>query len=622
MNEEHGDGLLFRGKLQLRVFVILLLVGFCPLLVIALIGLALSKSTLEQNASEHMEAVAQMRAARIHRRIKAHLVNLEVIAQSPCVLNSLLLAYHLSPKPGKNTCDLMETSRHAETSFVCLGLLDPEKNLVTTAGFWENNLTAEMIDELIQKAKQSDKAVLGGICHRSDLGLVARMSRKVTDATGLTVGYLVGLAHLSPIIDQVMQDTTGLGRTSETYLINEEGIPISQSRFCDRQTVEKPVPRLNPDMLRLCRAGQHNASVYASYHNQKVLGSCKWMQNYQWGMVAETSTNVLFRPINTVRTVVLVAGLMLLVIVMLASAGFAGGITRSIRRLAKAAEAVGRGDLNTNVPVSSSDEVGRLTETFNNMVERLRTSQSDLAGKQQELQEAYDQLVRAQHRLVQQERIAAIGQFTASIIHEMRNPLSSIKMNLQILARHMPTDDRLGRHLQIADETIIRLERMMGDLLNFAKPIEIKPSVTRFQPLVEAVFHEYEETFRRQGIEPTISIAKEAESAFLDLERFRQVLTNLVANAVEAMPSGGRLTVSTSPKDNQIVMTISDTGVGIGPEGQQRLFEPFYTTKESGVGLGLLMVRKIVEAHQGSIEIESRPREGATVRLHWQGKQT
>jgi len=212
-------------------------------------------------------------------------------------------------------------------------------------------------------------------------------------------------------------------------------------------------------------------------------------------------------------------------------------------------------------------------------------------------------------------RIAAIGQFTASVIHEMRNPLSSIMMNLQILAR--PTDDRerLAKHYHLAVNAVNRLKVMFNDLLNFAKPIDIEPKPTALRPMLEAVIGEMQNKLQERSIDVQLVIELGDDHVLLDAGRFRQVFLNLLNNAVEAMPDGGTILIRSRFADGLLLIEVIDDGPGMTPEVSARLFEPFFTTKENGVGLGLLVVKKIVEAHGGNLALHSEPGQGTTVRI-------
>jgi len=214
------------------------------------------------------------------------------------------------------------------------------------------------------------------------------------------------------------------------------------------------------------------------------------------------------------------------------------------------------------------------------------------------------------------ERLASLGSLAAGIAHEIRNPLSSIKgfaTYFKERYRDVPEDQKTA---DIMIGEVERLNRVIGQLLEFARPMNIRPRETSLDKLIADSL----EMVSRQADENRITISSSSGSpspvlAHVDPDRIRQVLLNIFFNALEAMDEGGRLSVNldTDTHQSQAVVRVSDTGGGIDPESVGRIFDPYFTTKPSGTGLGLAIAHKIVEAHAGQIRVSSRPREGTTI---------
>jgi len=225
-----------------------------------------------------------------------------------------------------------------------------------------------------------------------------------------------------------------------------------------------------------------------------------------------------------------------------------------------------------------------------------------------DLRRSYADLERTQKRLVQRERLAALGEFSAVVAHEVRNPLAAIFNSLGSLQRLLrPTGDE-KLLLDVIQEESDRLNRIVGDLLDFARPAE--PSL---QP--GALEQVLEDTVAwalsgDTGIEVTRDYAA-LPAIPMDARLVRQALLNLVMNAVQAMPRGGELCVRTRVDGGSARLEIADTGPGIPPNLRRQVFEPFFTTKATGTGLGLAVVRRVIEAHGGSVEVEDAPAGGA-----------
>jgi signal transduction histidine kinase len=236
------------------------------------------------------------------------------------------------------------------------------------------------------------------------------------------------------------------------------------------------------------------------------------------------------------------------------------------------------------------------------------------AGLYEDLRRSYAELERAQHRLVQRERLAALGELAAVVAHEVRNPLGVIFNSLGSLRRLVrPTGDA-KLLLDIVGEEADRLNRIVGDLLDFARPStpELRPE------RLEQVVEEAVSVALSQHRAP-VEIARELDPAVppvpMDARLVRQAVLNIAMNAVQAMPRGGRLTLRTRRGADAVLLEIEDSGAGIPEEVGPRIFEPFFTTKASGTGLGLAVVKRIVEGHGGTVAVRSRPGAGAVFAL-------
>jgi two-component system sensor histidine kinase PilS (NtrC family) len=239
--------------------------------------------------------------------------------------------------------------------------------------------------------------------------------------------------------------------------------------------------------------------------------------------------------------------------------------------------------------------------------------------------------------LLRSERLAAIGELSASIAHEIRNPLAAISGSIEMLQSEYPGSDGLGSSKQlmrIVVREIDRLDHLITDFLQYARP---KPSRLEPIPLSIAVADVMKmfESARSETIETQIAI-EEGLAVMADAAQLRQIIWNLVINASQAMPEGGRLEIcgcvvekkepqgvsvggrrvaKREAKTHWVDIVVADDGVGIPPDMVERVFDPFFTTKQGGSGLGLATVHRIVEDHGGVVRMESRLGEGTTVRI-------
>jgi len=234
----------------------------------------------------------------------------------------------------------------------------------------------------------------------------------------------------------------------------------------------------------------------------------------------------------------------------------------------------------------------------------------------EDLRRSYEELGRAQQRLVQRERLAALGEISAVVAHEVRNPLGVIFNSLGSLRRLLRPAGDAKLLLDIVGEEAERLNRIVGDLLDFARPSTPQLRPERLERLLEEAV-----AAALSPLPAGIELAWELDGSLppveLDARLVRQAIVNVTVNAVQAMPRGGRVTVRARRDGESAVVEFEDSGEGVPDEVRERIFEPFFTTRATGTGLGLAVVRRIVDGHGGEITVTSPPGAGATFALRF-----
>jgi signal transduction histidine kinase len=233
------------------------------------------------------------------------------------------------------------------------------------------------------------------------------------------------------------------------------------------------------------------------------------------------------------------------------------------------------------------------------------------------------ELEKAQAELVRQERLSALGQLTATVAHEIRNPLGTVRTAVFSIGDAIKRDEmsRVERALQLAERNIVRCDDIITELLDFTRDQALQKNHIQIDAWLNSML---DEALAQRTIPESITLVRELHAdaeSMIDGERFRQVIVNVVNNAVDAMrekgpfEGGNRLTVSSQVINGRLEIRISDTGYGIPEEIMDRLFEPLFSTKSFGVGLGLSIVKSIMEQHDGGVEISSQVGKGTTVTL-------
>ncbi|MEJ2636758.1 MAG: PAS domain S-box protein [Calditrichia bacterium] len=239
----------------------------------------------------------------------------------------------------------------------------------------------------------------------------------------------------------------------------------------------------------------------------------------------------------------------------------------------------------------------------------------NLEDRIQELQQAYQRLEENSERLVKAERLAAIGEMSAKVAHEIRNPLVSIGGFSRLLEKKLPSNSDLKNYTSIISSQVANLESILNNILSIANPKKPERRKVDIHQVIHQVLMMMDDVIHKRDVEVVLQFRCSESTVWGDEKLLFQVLLNLVKNAIEAMLTKRVLTFTTLCEDQYIRIFIQDSGHGIPQEHLQKIYDPFFTTKADGTGLGLAIVRQIVLDHKGFIEVESVEGEGTTVRL-------
>jgi two-component system sensor histidine kinase HydH len=235
-------------------------------------------------------------------------------------------------------------------------------------------------------------------------------------------------------------------------------------------------------------------------------------------------------------------------------------------------------------------------------------------AKAEERARTSEEILRMHQQMEQSRRLSELGEMVARVAHEVRNPLLTISSGLELLRGEVRGNPEAGGLVSNIREAIGRLDGIMGDLLNFTRPMILDPVETDLHSVIESALTGLRDRIALGHVEVVRRFAT-LPRITADPLRISQLFTNLFTNAIEAMPSGGHLTISTEqaeePAAGTVRVRVQDTGQGIPAEKLSRIFDPFVTSKKRGIGLGLAVVRRIVELHGGRIQASNNPKGGA-----------
>jgi len=241
----------------------------------------------------------------------------------------------------------------------------------------------------------------------------------------------------------------------------------------------------------------------------------------------------------------------------------------------------------------------------------LKAANEELAGSREELRASYEQLKESQHNLVRSEKLAFAARMAASVAHEIRNPLGIVTLSSEQLYRKLKGDREKQGLARAIQESTQRVNRLVSDFVNCTRPQRLKMRRRDIHKTLRELVGFTKYNWRKHRIRVILRFKKDIPLVFIDEARIEQAFLNIILNSIDAMPRGGRFTITTDNDTMYVRIRFKDTGVGIAEGNLFRVFDPFFTTKPVGTGLGLAVTYSIIASHNGLIDVESHKRRGA-----------
>jgi nitrogen fixation/metabolism regulation signal transduction histidine kinase len=275
-------------------------------------------------------------------------------------------------------------------------------------------------------------------------------------------------------------------------------------------------------------------------------------------------------------------------------------------------EALERGRAEAIKPVP----VAETSETVNYMLSANRLSESDRTSGVIVTARDLRQLSRLASQLSYAQKLASLGRLTSGVAHQLRNPLNAMVMHLAILRKKIAANSSdSGRHVAVLEEELGRLDRVVKGFLDFSRPEDIELQRLDVEEVIQVAINRMRHLANEQAISMSFRSDPDLPPITANFQLLEQAFVNLITNSCEAMPDGGRIDVSASRSNGQVVLVIEDSGPGIPEELQEKIFDLYVTTKEGGSGVGLSLVYRIVQLHGGDVRIESEPGRGTRARI-------
>ncbi len=628
-------------NLQLRITLIFLLISLLPLGVLSVFAVRTADAVITNIATNQLENVASEKQELLQRWLSERKADLEVVAGSAAVRS-------IDPAQIAPYLELVRAQYGVYKEFIVVdrqGKVVFDTNGSSTTSDWSNS--AWYRDAMAGRTAMSEiQLELGG------RDSVFHISTAVRGTDAQPQGAVRATVSTASILAGVLRVL--LGRTGESYLVNHEGTflahkeprrilheNIAQSEsfsriFSGRMPLQgnQTGPAGHGDAaaaLATTDSPLFSKPIYTDYRGIAVLGASRPVAGTDWYLVVEQDRDEAFADsYRLTHNIYLMIGL---------TAGAAIGaswllgywVTAPIRTLSDAARALSAGDFDhamDNARTGRHDEIGLLYAAFTEMAGQLRQRQAQLQQRvgltEEELRKTDARLQGTLQAAARSEHLAALGRLSSGVAHEIRTPLTSLKLFLQGYQEEMATSADESEDFQIAMRQILRIETTINHFLQYARPREPVMAELDFGRMVDEALEIVRPRAKQQSVRIERLVAEPLPAVEGDQHQLGECLVNLMVNSLEVMPDGGKLTIAVcgaaAPleglKRPGVCIEVSDTGPGIPDDALQQLFEPFFTTKATGSGLGLPIVQNTVQLHGGVIRVRTRLGAGTTFSIY------
>ncbi|MFA6030642.1 MAG: ATP-binding protein [Elusimicrobiota bacterium] len=441
-------------------------------------------------------------------------------------------------------------------------------------------------------------------------------------------GVLVGKISLNGLSQMLHQQFPEKSRM-EASVVAVDGFLVAHSNPSEawRQNARMPKEILDVITTQVSEKGGGRIELK---DGTAVLGSYAIVKDLGWAVYIQQPLETAYLAAHEMRRQIYRVIFWVIGVTILLSLAVASHITQPIRALKQAADRLKAGQFE-DLPemITTNDEIGDLAQSFVQMSDSLKEKTGELVHAKEELEKFTKflekrveartrELKAAQDELIKKERLAAIGQMASVVGHEIRNPLAVINnstffIKTKLAKSGVPTDPKVEKHISIIESEIKQANSIISEILTYSRSREMKCEVMSLNHFLDELLSIY-------PFPSHIEIVKNLDArdpiVDIDQDEMRQALRNLIGNGVEVMPNGGRVTLTSEVVDREWVrVDVSDTGSGIPPDILEKVFAPFFTTKARGTGLGLAVVRKVIDRHQGKVDVESTVGKGTTFKI-------
>jgi len=568
-------------RLSTKLIILLILAALIPLCLYGILSIWTSRKVQYQTLSQGNLRVAARAAEQIQLYVDNSIEMLKAIAENI------------------NRIGLRRWQQEAVIKNYVLNF--PEfQEIYITDGYGNQLITTRVDSQGVNHAQEPAflQAIKGQI-YRSEVTVspefipimtVAVPLRHLDQIDGI-VAAKINLMDMWNLVDSIR-----IGKEGYALVVSKTGRIIAHGDNAAKPLILQGKSLDHLEIVRTSLRGNSITMVYKNDLGKEVLGVAVPLPSLHWALIIEQPTAEAFYTIR--RMTYELVGLVIICLIIMLLLGYWGGksqIVRPIQQLIAYTRRIAQGELGQRVSITSAQEFAQLGEAFNRMSERLLELQEEIRRN---------------------ERTLTFARLAAGLVHDLRHPIRNIENCSRLIQRLYDDETYRLTFQRTVEREFSNINRFLTDLHNLTHPTPLQPIELEINKVIREVLETFSEEAAKARVELVTHLAQE-DVLKIQADRFalERVLRNLILNAIQAMPDGGRLVITTRARNDQVEIEVEDTGCGIPPEQLKNIFTDFTTTKKKGLGLGLAICKKLVEEHQGTITVRSTVGKGSCFKL-------
>lgn len=615
-----------------KLIILFLIISLCPMLFVGLIVFTSAKTHIFELELSKLEAIADLKVSKVEEYFSERRGDISTIRKLPVISENLPILSGLISSP-QDPAFIKATKRldpfmqefRSVYAYEDVTLTDINGIIVYCANktHTKRDIGNVLPGPNYEKAfEEGLKDVYFGNTFRAETPgakYELLITAPIRDAENKTIG-VVSIEIDMNLVYKFMQDTTGLGATGETLVGKKDNghvVFLNRLRHDPSSPLKRKV-RIGADEAKPIQEATQGRDGYGTsvdYRNKKVIAVWRYIPSMDWGLVAKIDVVEGLKLVTTLRLVLISIVVIVSILVIIAAIIVAKSLSEPIVTLTNTSRLISQGDFSKKITIVTGDELEVLANSFNEMAANLDASAKTDRLKTSELVIAYNKLRDAQTMLIQNEKLASIGQLTSGLAHELNSPLAGILGLVRVLKKQQGQGTEIHSDLEMIQKASEHMAKIIKELSTFSRKSSDEFNELDLHEVIESTLGFSKRLLTNKRIKIIKKYMTAPAKIVGDKLQLQQVFLNMISNASDATSEGGEFVISTvyNTDRSKIRLEFSDNGHGIKEDIMTKLFDPFFTTKPpgKGIGLGLYITHGIIKKHGGEIFAENRKDKGA-----------